>query len=424
MRKKILVRGPLLSRSGYGEQARFALNCLRSREDIFDIHMISVGWGQTGNTIARTPMSSWIKATLQRTHMYMQSGGTFDISLQITIPNEFEKIAPVNVGYTAGIETNKVAPEWIQKINEVMDRVIVISNHGKKGLETTRYDVKDQAGNTIPNWGVQVPIETVNYCVRGLEMEPSPVDIEFTTEKNFLVTSQWGPRKNIENTIRWFVNEFRDDETVGLVLKANIASDSTVDRTHTIARIEGMLNSDPLKDERKCKVYLIHGELTEGELRWLYTHPSMKALINIAHGEGFGLPLFEAACNGLPLVTLAWGGQMDFICKKNKKGKQVPKVSRVDYDIKPVQPEAVWPGVIQEDSMWAYARETSFMRACRSILTKEKFHQKEAEILQKHILKNFTFEKVYKEFVDVVLGLDSVKVPPTVPENEEVILEF
>jgi glycosyltransferase involved in cell wall biosynthesis len=209
---------------------------------------------------------------------------------------------------------------------------------------------------------------------------------------------------------------------VGLVLKANIASDSAVDRTHTIQRIEGMLNSDPRKDERKCKVYLVHGELTEGELRWLYTHPTMKALINIAHGEGFGLPLFEAACNGLPLVTLTWGGQMDFICKKNKKGKQVPKVSRVDYDIKPVQPEAVWPGVIQEDSMWAFAREASFKRACRDILTKEKFYKKEAELLQKHVLKNFTSEKMHKEFVDVVLGSDSGS--KFVETPEETVLEF
>ena len=183
-----------------------------------------------------------------------------------------------------------------------------------------------------------------------------------------------------------------------------------------------MLNSDPQKDKRKCKVYLIHGELTEGELRWLYTHPTMRALINIAHGEGFGLPLFEAACNGLPLVTLTWGGQMDFICKKNKKGKQVPKVSRVDYDIKQVQPESVWPGVIQEDSMWAFAREASFKRACREILTKEKFYKKEAEILQKHILKNFTSEKMYKEFVDVVLGSESGSKSEETPE--ETVLEF
>ena len=48
MRKKIVVRGPVLSRSGYGEQTRYALRSLRAYENIFDIYLIPVGWGQTG----------------------------------------------------------------------------------------------------------------------------------------------------------------------------------------------------------------------------------------------------------------------------------------------------------------------------------------------------------------------------------------
>ena len=48
MKKKILVRGPALSMSGYGEQTRFALRALRAYEDLFDIYLIPVGWGKTG----------------------------------------------------------------------------------------------------------------------------------------------------------------------------------------------------------------------------------------------------------------------------------------------------------------------------------------------------------------------------------------
>jgi hypothetical protein len=65
--------------------------------------------------------------------------------------------------------------------------------------------------------------------------------------------------------------------------------------------------------------------MSPGNLAWLYEHPTMKAMINIGHGEGYGLPLFEAAYHGLPLITTTWSGQMDFICKPNKKGKQVPR---------------------------------------------------------------------------------------------------
>ena len=48
MKKKIFVRGPVLSQSGYGEQSRFALRALKSREDLFDIYIQPIAWGKTG----------------------------------------------------------------------------------------------------------------------------------------------------------------------------------------------------------------------------------------------------------------------------------------------------------------------------------------------------------------------------------------
>ena len=397
MKKKILIKAPLLSRSGYGEQSRFALRALRFKKNIYDIFMINIPWGSTGQITAENEETEFIKQTLQKTQAYMQSGGALDMSLQITVPNEFEKIAPINIGYTAGIETNKVAPQWIEKANATVDKIIVVSNHSKKVFEQTTYAVEDQAGNKIPNWGIQVPVETVNYPVRIVE--PEPVDIDFKTDKNFLVVSQWGPRKNLENTIKWFIETFKDDETVGLVLKTNTVSDCVADREHTTKRLESLLDTF---EDRKCKVYLIHGELTAGQLTGLYKHPTMKALINIGHGEGYGLPLFEAAYNGLSIIAPTWSGQMDFICKPNKKGKAVPRINRVEYDIRPVQKNAVWKGVIQEDSMWCFPREGSFKSALRESLEKETHYKKEAETLKNHILENFTEEKIYNDFVSCI----------------------
>ena len=404
MRKKILVKGPVLSRSGYGEQSRFALRALRSREELFDVYLINLGWGQTGQSTEMTEEIKFIKETLLKTQVHIQQGGTFDISLQITVPNEFEKVAPINIGYTAGIETTKVAPEWIQKANETMNKVIVVSNHSKKVFEQTKYDVKDGNGNDIKGWGLQVPVDVVNYPVRPFE--PQELDFNLTTNTNFLAVSQWGPRKNLENTIRWFVETFKDNGDVGLILKTNTASESLIDREITSRRLEILLQ--PYQD-RQCKIYLLHGEVPASGLTWLYTHPTMKALINIGHGEGFGLPLFEAAHNGLPLITTAWSGQLDFICKPNKKNKLIPRIIKVDYDVKPVQKEAVWPGIIQEDSMWAFAREKSFKRALNDCLDKEAHYRNEAAALQSHILNTFTQEKMYKQFVDSVIGKVSLE---------------
>jgi hypothetical protein len=54
MKKKVLLKGPVLTRSGYGEQTRFALRSLRSREDLFDIYIQPITWGHTGWLIEGT----------------------------------------------------------------------------------------------------------------------------------------------------------------------------------------------------------------------------------------------------------------------------------------------------------------------------------------------------------------------------------
>ena len=46
--KTILVKGPALSRSGYGEQTRFALRSLRAHEERFNILLQNIPWGKTG----------------------------------------------------------------------------------------------------------------------------------------------------------------------------------------------------------------------------------------------------------------------------------------------------------------------------------------------------------------------------------------
>ena len=60
-----------------------------------------------------------------------QQNGQFDMSLQVTIPNEWQKIAPVDVGYTAGIETTRVSGEWIQGSRNI-ERIVVVASRSKE----------------------------------------------------------------------------------------------------------------------------------------------------------------------------------------------------------------------------------------------------------------------------------------------------
>tara|TARA_R110000824_G_scaffold159184_6_gene333427 strand:+ start:6365 stop:7648 length:1284 start_codon:yes stop_codon:yes gene_type:complete len=406
MKKRILVRGPLLSRSGYGEQARFALRSLRAHEDRFDIYVHPVGWGQSSWIHEDTEERRWIDELVTKTAEYQQAGGQYDISLQVTIPNEWEQMAPINIGYTAGIETTAVAPVWIEK-SKVMNQIIVVSNHAKTTFEETVYQAQDnKTGKMIDNFRCTTPIEVVNYPVRS--PKPEKIDLELSTDFNFLTVMQWGPRKNLENAIRWFVEEFIDVE-VGLIVKTSIACDAIIDKIHVEKRLSNLLKEYP---QRKCKIYLVHGDMSDGEMTSLYTDKRVKALVSLSHGEGYGLPMFEAAYNGLPVITTGWSGQCDFLfapAKERKKGNDKktttvikPHFAKVEFTLQPILPEAVWDGVLMKESMWAYPEQGSYKMRLRDVYKNHEQHLSTAALLKKHILKNFKEEDMYAKFSDAV----------------------
>lgn len=408
--KKIIVRGPALSRSGYGEQTRFALRCLRESGN-YEIYILNTGWGKTSYIASDSEETRWIELQLLKTQKVFnlakqnKTEPQFDLSLQVTIPNEWERMAPINIGYTAGIESDKVSPVWLEKAN-MMDKIIVTSNHAKYGFVNTTYE------GTLPNGQqatlkLEKPIKVVNYAVR--EVDQIDLNLDFETETNFLCVAQWGPRKNLENTVKWFLEHFKDNENVGLVLKVNTVDSSTIDKYETKSRLNNFLEA--YGKEAKCKVFLIHGDMSEEELHALYRHPKISAMISLTHGEGYGLPLFEAAYNSLPIIAPDWSGHMDFLVGKDAKGRKKPLILNVDFSLQNVQKEAVWKGVVEESSRWCYPQEYSFKKRLDDFLKQKGTHKKRANLLATQIKENFSQEKIYQEFVNsmTLSAVDSEK---------------
>ena len=408
MKKKVLVRGPALSRSGYGEHARFVLRALRAHEKMFDIYLLNIPWGRSGWICENNEEREWLDGLLQKTMQHQKDGLPYDISLQVTIPNEWEKLAPVNIGVTAGIETTKVAPEWIEK-SSVVDKIIIVSEHSKNVYLNTSYDKKDNnTGKVEKNFRCKTPIDVVGYPVRMFEPDPS-FELALSTEFNFLTIAQWGPRKNLENTIKWFVEEFIDQE-VGLIVKTSVKNDSLRDRRETENKLKNLLSKYP---QRKCKVYLLHGTLSDNEMSALYNNKKVKALVSFSHGEGFGLPIFEAAYNDLPVIAPAWSGQCDFLFKpvKSKSGKIKNKAmfAKVEYDISQIQKEARWDGVVHKDSMWCFPKQGSCKMKLREVYRDFGRYKSQAKKLGKYIRETFTKEQKYLDLAKSVLGPEFIK---------------
>jgi hypothetical protein len=233
---------------------------------------------------------------------------------------------------------------------------------------------------------LEKPVHVVGYPVKNFENLPD-LNLNLDYDFNFLCVAQAGPRKNIEKTVDYFYKTFKDKK-VGLVLKISKANACVRDRTFCMNMLQNFKQS---YQDAECKVYLLHGAMTDEEVHALYVHPKIKCLLSLTHGEGFGLPLFEAAYSGLPIISHEWGGQTDFLFVE-ENGKKKAHFARVEFDLKTIQPEAAWEGLLEKDSMWAYPKEFS---ACTKMMEVYKDHGRfkgQAKKLKEYLL-NINFDK-------------------------------
>ena len=382
--KKILVAGPVFSRSGYGEHARFVVNALSSRPDLFDVYIYPLEWGHSNWTVGDQQKSSYYAYLMEKTAKHIQQSKGWDVHVQITIPSEWvSDVAPCNIGITAGVETDRLPESWSPNILQ-MDKIIVTSTHIKKLFD------KVLSGNK------NIEVEAVAYPVKEIVPAGLSSKIQLDTDFNFLTIAQYAPRKNLLNTIKWFVEEFREDE-VGLVVKSHIRNNSYPDSVQLNTLLQGFVEQ---LGPSKCQVYLLTGAMSDQEVHGLYIHPKIKAYVTATHGEGFGLPLYEAAYSGLPIIAPAWSGQTDFLyCpfkKRSGKVEQRAYFEKVGFEIGELKEEHLMPGALEKKMKWCYPKEKKFKKAMRDVYSSPLPRERTAQHLKEYLLDNFSTEKQFK----------------------------
>jgi hypothetical protein len=341
--KNVVIRAPLLSISGYGEHSRQVYKFLLGCQGI-SLKTQILQWGNTAWEISGEGFEGLAQKIMSSSS---QESEGFDVSFQIQLPDEWSSdLAKINVGITAGVETDICNPGWIDSINK-MSMVVVPTQH-----------VKD---TFLKTGEVTTPIVVIGeWYQEELDLEPleSVTNLKFDTNFNFLVVSQLtsaddgGDRKNILGTIKWFCETFQHDPEVGLILKTNMGRGTQLDKDNVYSVI-----SNCIKAFRKGpypRIHVIHGNMTDHEIASLYRHPSIKCYINLTRGEGFGLPILAAAVAGLPVITTNWSGHLDFM----KLGKFIG----VEYDLVTIPNTKVDGRIFVKDSKWANPREADFKK--------------------------------------------------------------
>ena len=404
---KILLEAPILTQSGYGEHARLVFKSLLLQDGV-QIYTNPLNWGNTSWT---SSLDQELKKSIQQSidnlsleiqnSQKIKQNPHFDMQIHVGIPSEFEKKAPYSVCVTAGIETDRVSTEWIIRTHKGMDKLIVPSEHAKSGFVNTSYEVVNNQTGHKTVLECNCPVEVVPYPVKTIE--PKPLDFETSTSFNFLSVGLLGPRKNIENMVKWFVEEFKDED-VGLVLKTAKAKGGTMDKNFTFNYLKKIVSNFK---ERKCKVYLLHGDLEESEIHSLYLREDIHAYVTATHGEGYGLPIFEAAYSGLPIIATDWSAHTEFLTAPYREGgklKEKKLFAKVNYQVKPIPEQVVWKDVLVEGSSWAYPDEKSFKEQMRKVYKNTGMYKKWATTLQKSILENYEKNKIENQIREVLFA--------------------
>jgi len=404
MKKTMLICAPVTSRSGYGDHARDLVRAFL-KPDKFDIKILDVNWGETPRDALDNKLDkNIISCILPEPKMDRQP----DVYVDIRIPNEFQQYGKFNIGITAGIETTAVSDKWIDGCNK-MDLIIVPSEHSKDGFVNALYEKIQQSPDgkqkKVGELTLQKPIEVLFEGVDENIFKPlddSSLDLVDDIKEDFcfLHVGLWGQggfgedRKDISKLVKIFYESFANKkEQPALILKTAGATFSILDKEDCLKKINQIKSQFP-KDWNLPNVYLLHGSLSSEEMNKLYNHPKVKCFISLTHGEGFGRPLLEASMVGLPVITSAWSGQMDFLSEADSM--------LLGGTLIPVPKSQIWKDIIIEEAQWFNINEQQAYKAMNYCFTNYDDVKKKALNLMKTNIDKFTLDKMTEKLDEIV----------------------
>lgn len=420
----LVIQCPAGTRSGYGERSRDLIRALIAL-DKYDIKIISTRWGSTPMN-ALTDQDEDIVSRFLLHPLTQQP----EIYMQVTVPNEFQRIGKFNIGVTAGIETTLCDASWIEGCNR-MDLILASSNHAKSVFEASTYEKRDSATNQLlGTLKLEKPVEVLFEGVRldkfkrGYSNKPLIEDLMNQVQENFafLFVGHWlqgafgEDRKNVSGLIKTFFEAFKNkSDAPALILKTSIIGPAVVDREEIKKRIEEIKSSMDTKN--LPNVYLITADLTDEEMSDLYNHEKVKTHISFTKGEGYGRPLAEAALTGKPIIVSGWSGHSDFLDSKSS--------ILVSGELKNVHPSAVWQGVINPDAQWFNINYNEALAYMKDVFQNYKSYAERSRKTFHHIKTNFSFDAMQsklKSILDARIPDFPKNIPLTLPKLKKIEL--
>jgi len=396
----VVISCPIDTYSGYGARARDFVKALDKSK--YEVKILAQRWGNTRFGYLEDHLEHELQSMI-----IPQLTEQPDVWIQVTVPNEFQKVGKYNIGLTAGMETDICPPKWVQGCNN-MDLVLVSSEHGKKSLTNTNIEIKNNQTGQTQNMKVETPVEVL---FEGADLEKyfktkTMANMEINLDLNsipesfcYLFVGHWlqgafgDDRKNVGWTVKAFLETFKNKKNApALILKTQHANASITDRDTILKKIDEVRRT--VKGTLP-NIYVLHGELSDDEINELYNHPKVKAMVNLGKGEGYGRPLLEFSLTGKPIIASNWSGHLDFLHKEY--------TVLVGGGLHNVHESAAQQDIIIKEAKWFQADEAQTGQSFKAVFDKYKKFEELGRRQRHYVKTNFSLDKM-AEKLDLILS--------------------
>lgn len=305
----------------------------------------------------------------------------------VTIRNMYPpRVYDVNGGLNFqafGWEESVIPKEYIDNFNKYLNGIGTMSKYVEEKLIEC---------------GIKIPVKTMGV---GVELPSNfesirPYRTKTKKKFKFLHISSAFPRKGVDILLEAYFEAFTKDDDVCLILK-------TFPNPHNnVAELLELLSS---KYEKAPEVEWINKDLSQDELYSLYKIAD--CYVQVARGEGFGLPVAEAMLAKVPVIVSNNSGMADF-CNANN-------AFIVGYDLQPAATHLT-SNSESSISMWAEPRKGELVQILRQFIEVQDSAEVKEKVVAAYnlISTEYTWKKVAERWYDFIDEVENNQVVPKV----------
>jgi len=280
--------------------------------------------------------------------------------------------AAKNIVSMSTFETFDPPQDWISKMNRV--RMCIFPSD---------FNLKTFRRSGLTSESIKIP-----HCFNPQIWHNNVCKLDKHEKFSFLCVGTWRQRKNWKNLIKGFLDNFNNKDNVQLVIK----TDKTSLCNQEIKKIKHLLSSS----RRDWADIVVEARVFDeiGMSRFIKSHD---CLISPSLGEGFCLPPMQAMALGVPVIVSNVGG-----CSEYARDDRCTMIEPHGYEI-----IKVIDNLPQfKNKKWARITEEGIHSAMKQVLENKNESANKAELANKFVNNNFTYDIIGKLLHDSLAEID------------------